>query len=211
MDKIQISKKYVQELKDAIRRKGMSQADFADMIGFSKGLVSDVLNGKVKPSKRFVRLAGSIFEHSGRSGSGSMDGGVAFVHDAGKMSSLPLLSWKQVANMKGEGSGVDLVSETIPVSEKYNSKGFALRVEDDTMAPEFMEGEVVVVDPDVEPCSGRFVIAKVKDGAATFKQLVMDGGRTYLKPLNDRYPILDVTDGRYQILGVVVQKMKSYL
>jgi SOS-response transcriptional repressor LexA len=41
---------------------------------------------------------------------------------------------------------------------------------------------------------------------ATFKKLVIDAGKTYLKPLNPQYPLIPI-NGNCRIIGVVVQAM----
>lgn len=110
-----------------------------------------------------------------------------------------------------EFSDLGDVSELIRVPSECSRGAFALRVEDDTMFPEFSDGEIIVVEPYVTTCTGCFVVARVGgDSATTFKQLILDGGRTFLKPYNERYPILDVSDTSCQILGVVIAKMKRY-
>lgn len=77
------------------------------------------------------------------------------------------------------------------------------------MEPEFVDGGVVVVDPGLDVHSGDYVIAK-KGDEATFKQLVMDGSGIFLKPMNNRYPIKEITGGEMRIVGVVVAKGKRY-
>ncbi len=94
---------------------------------------------------------------------------------------------------------------TAPVGER----AFALQVVGDSMEPKFPEGVTIIVDPDVEPTHGSFVIALLGDiGQITFKQLVTDG-RQYLKPLNPRYPVLDM-DSQVSLCGVVKQMVMNF-
>ncbi len=69
------------------------------------------------------------------------------------------------------------------------------------MEPEFLAGMVLIVEPDLDPQPGDYVIAKNGDGETTFKQLVKDTGDWYLKPLNPRYPLKPL--GENKIIGVV--------
>ncbi|MBM9614724.1 S24 family peptidase [Desulfobulbus rhabdoformis] len=78
------------------------------------------------------------------------------------------------------------------------------------MEPEFIEGEIITVDPGRDAVNGTYVIAKNGEGEATFKQLVLDGSSVFLKPLNARYPIKDMTGVEFRIIGVVVAKEKRY-
>lgn len=66
------------------------------------------------------------------------------------------------------------------------------------------EGAAILIDPEVEPINGKLVIAKLEgDNEATFKKLVIDAGRRFLKPLNPQYPMIEI-NGNCKIIGVVV-------
>jgi SOS-response transcriptional repressor LexA len=76
------------------------------------------------------------------------------------------------------------------------------------MEPKFHEGELIFVDPNVEAVNGKFVVVQLNDSnEATFKQLVIEDDRQYLKALNPNWPdpIIKLSaDAR--ICGVVVFK-----
>ena len=57
---------------------------------------------------------------------------------------------------------------------------------------------------------GCFVIVRENDNEAMFKQYVSEGSYHYLKPLNNRYPIIKMSDNFY-ICGVVIEKFKIYV
>lgn len=66
------------------------------------------------------------------------------------------------------------------------------------------EGMIILVDPEVEPRNGKLVVAKLEgENEATFKKLVIDAGRKFLKPLNPQYPMIEI-NGNCKIIGVVV-------
>ncbi len=130
---------------------------------------------------------------------------------------VPVISWVQA------GAWTDIVDEFQPgdadefiqVFSNVSENTFALRISGDSMTPEFQPGEVITVDPAVQPETGKYVIAKIENGnnengEATFKQFVRDGGSVYLKPLNDKYPMIDMTGKDFKIVGVVVEKVKKY-
>ncbi len=78
------------------------------------------------------------------------------------------------------------------------------------MIPDVTEGYIVIVDPYIEVINGDCVIAKNGE-EATFKQFVVDGSILNLKPLNNSYPIKDMTGIEMEIVdGVVVEKKKLY-
>lgn len=67
------------------------------------------------------------------------------------------------------------------------------------------------VDPEREARHGSYVVVRLdEEMEATFKQLILDGSRKYLKPINPRYPILEIDGKKTTISGVVVQMVKEY-
>lgn len=72
------------------------------------------------------------------------------------------------------------------------------------------EGTLILVDTEAEVAPGKLVVAKLPDSnEATFKKLVSDGGRLFLKPLNPSYPI-EAVDEHCRIVGVVVQALQKF-
>lgn len=90
---------------------------------------------------------------------------------------------------------------------------FGLRVEGDSMAPDFKAGDYVIVDPDAVVRPGDIVVAKLdREEAATLKKYRSRGKDAAghlvfeLVPLNDDYPTLrvDATNpGR--LIGPVIE------
>ena len=74
---------------------------------------------------------------------------------------------------------------------------FALRVCGDYMESptgiSFFEGAIIIADPDSRALSDNFVIVRINQNrGATLKQLFLQGNKRYLKPLNRRYPSLNL-------------------
>lgn len=117
---------------------------------------------------------------------------------------VPLISSVQagmyeehVDNFHPGDGGVELIATSVPVHRHT----FALRVEGDSMEPEFREGMILIVEPELDPQPGDYVIARNGDNETTFKQLVRDAGEWFLKPLNNRYPLRPL--GESSVIGVV--------
>ena len=81
---------------------------------------------------------------------------------------------------------------------------YALRVVGDSMEPEFADGCVVIIDPGHAPRDGSYVVVEFA-GDVFFRQLVFDGERRFLKPLNPKYGGFELTPP-YTIRGGVVQQ-----
>lgn len=127
---------------------------------------------------------------------------------------VPLISWVQagdwcpVADPYQPGDGESMV----PLHGKGGPRTYALRVRGSSMEPEFWDGELIYVDPDAEYRHKSFVVIRLEDRQeATFKQLIEEGGKRYLKPINPDWPekFIEV-DGYATICGVVVGKYKEY-
>ncbi len=88
---------------------------------------------------------------------------------------------------------------------------FALKIVGDSMEPDFKAGDVIIVDPEIEPAPGEFVVAKNGEHEATFKKyrpttLAEDGRQHFeLIPLNDDYPVMRSIDRHIQIIGTMVE------
>ncbi|HSB25907.1 MAG TPA: S24 family peptidase [Burkholderiaceae bacterium] len=81
---------------------------------------------------------------------------------------------------------------------------FALRVLGQSMAPEFAEGDIVIIEPDGVVRDGSFVLANPQ-GEWTLRQLVRLHDGWALRPLNPAFaqqPLPDLSAVR----GVVIQK-----
>lgn len=81
---------------------------------------------------------------------------------------------------------------------------YALRVIGDSMAPEFWDGCIVIVEPGAHARDGSYVIVDYQ-GDVHFRQFVVEGERRWLKALNEHYPSIELIES-YNIRGVVVQR-----
>ena len=82
---------------------------------------------------------------------------------------------------------------------------FALRVLGDSMEPEFVEGHIIIIEPDGAFKNGSYVFALYQD-EYIFRQLIINNDERYfLKPLNDKYPTLEI-ETLDTIKGVITQR-----
>ena len=87
-------------------------------------------------------------------------------------------------------------------------EAYALRVLGNDMAPEFSEGDIVVVEPDGAVRDGSFVVARVDDGFL-LRQLRREGADWVLCALNADGPLnarVSLGPRLDAIHGVVIQK-----
>ena len=88
---------------------------------------------------------------------------------------------------------------------------FALKIKDTTMAPRFIEGMLLNVDPSQRVEDRDFAIIHLQDQKhAIFKQILHDGSDIYLKPLNPDFKttLMDKINGR--LIGPVIQARNDF-
>ena len=85
------------------------------------------------------------------------------------------------------------------------SEPFALRVIGDDMAPEFVDGHIVVVDPGGLVKTGSFVIARTGD-ETVLRQIRIEDNNYYLIALNNDLPESLLIGGLNNIVGIVSQR-----
>ncbi|AAN68641.1 MULTISPECIES: LexA family protein [Pseudomonas] len=124
---------------------------------------------------------------------------------------VPLISWVQAGAWCEAISNFEpyqadsWLSCPVPISDS----GYALKVLGDSMTNpgpgrSYPTGCIIFVDPEVEANTGDRVIARVpRTNEVTFKVLVSDAGRQFLRPINPQYPIIDITEETH-ICGKVV-------
>ncbi len=122
---------------------------------------------------------------------------------------LPLINWVQAGNWTEINTNEPLeVLEYYPCPIKCSPRSFVLRVQGSSMEPQFNDGDLIFVDPDVEAVHGKFVVVQLNDSnQATFKQLIVENNRQFLKALNPDWPdrIIAIKE-EATICGVVVFK-----
>lgn len=132
---------------------------------------------------------------------------------------VPLISWVQAGVWCEMQEPYELadVEAWLPCAVSHSSATFALRVRGLSMfnpheRRSFRDGDIIFVDPAKDFENGSLVIAKLADSKeATFKQLVLEGDRQFLKPLNPSWPdpIIELPDDAL-ICGVVVSKVEIF-
>ena len=99
---------------------------------------------------------------------------------------VPLLNMEQA--LKQLSRPLSDNTETVPLPMLTSHRAYAMRVWDDSMAPKFQPGDIIVVDPEVSPTSSDFVLARQSDNSQTlvFRKLIDNNGRR-LEPINSGY------------------------
>lgn len=213
-DVFEIRRLKLQELVDRFE----TQKKFAEAAGLDATVVSRMLYPPGKANKRNIgEQSARQIEESLKLSRGWLDGlaksaesNVTYVGPNEPKGSFPVISWVSAGQWMEaiepyHPKGVDRWYET---TVDCSENSFWLDVKGDSMtAPAGLsipEGMAILIDPEIEARNGKLVVAKLdSENEATFKKLVVDAGRKFLKPLNPQYPMTEI-DGNCRIIGVVV-------
>ncbi|WP_372372507.1 LexA family protein [Alcaligenes faecalis] len=97
-----------------------------------------------------------------------------------------------------------------------SERSFALQIKGDSMLPDFKEGDRIIVDCELTPRPGDYVVAKNSEEEATFKKYrllcIDEGGQEIfeLVPLNEDYPSIRSDQHAIEIIGTMVEHRKYY-
>lgn len=132
-----------------------------------------------------------------------------------KMLTVPLISWVQAGQWTEVMTSFTAADaeEWVACPVAHGPRTFVLRVRGESMfnphaRRSFRDGDLIYVDPDRVAENGSLVVAQLAGNTeATFKQLVLEGERKYLKALNPAWPdsIIQI-NGDASICGVVIFK-----
>lgn len=131
---------------------------------------------------------------------------------------IPVISYVQAGLLTdindpyapGDGFAIEICEDDL------GRFAFALEIEGDSMLPEFRPGDRVIIDPDVNPMPGDFVVAKNSHQKATFKKfrprgMNEQGAQVFeLVPLNEDYPTMRSDIEQLRIIGTMVEHRKKY-
>lgn len=197
--------KWIALIKDRMRELKLTQEKLAERVGVTQGCVGLWLRGERELTltrMNHVLVALELPHMSMKATPDSQEEPANY--------GLPttfryaLSDWQLLADFAEDAPGAEQITDY-----KALGKAFWLRVEGDAMtAPSGLSisaGMSVLVDTGVEAQVGRLVIARVPGNPlGILRQLVVEGGQRFLKPLNPTYPIALCGDD-CELLGVAIQ------
>lgn len=215
-------KTLAERLKEARSDKGLSQTALAKLVGIGQATVASIENGRNRGSTYITKIARVLnvspewlADGIGDKSASRLDNNVRPITTPGRQ--VPIIDyvqagmWHEIADPFPPGAAFEYI---ISFSELSDS-AFALRIRGDSMSPEFVEGDVIVVDPAVAPRPGSFVVAKNGGEEATFKKYRSRGIDQHgddifeLVPLNDDYPTLRSDETHCFVIGTAVEVRKQ--
>lgn len=209
---------FSERLQARMKELNIRAIDIHKRLGVTKGTVSQWVNGIAQPRGGNASELAAMLRCSVNwlmTGKGKPEVGAELEPGPPITGQVPMISWIQA------GSWLEMAEEAkdfttfYATTAKVGPQAFALRVIGDSMTSytggkSIPEGSLVIVDPDIAAENGKVVVARLDDSnEATLKQLVIDGGKKYLKPFNINYPVKEI-NGNCTIIGVVKQVVQEF-
>lgn len=129
---------------------------------------------------------------------------------------IPLIDYVQAGAWTGVQDPFEpgAADEYLLTDLELSGSAFALEIKGESMLPEFRPGDRVIIDPEVMPSPGDFVVAKNGAEEATFKKYrprsIDAAGNTVfeLVPLNEDFPSMRSDVVPIRIVGTMVEHRK---
>ncbi|OYD24722.1 LexA family transcriptional repressor [Oceanimonas baumannii] len=200
----------------------LSQEELAKRIGITRVSVSKWESGLNQPKGRYLnQLASALgvtveWLLTGKDVQAETDHFVNVEPAILGVHQIPVLSYVQAGQLTAvrEIRDVDGSYEYVQADDDVGERAFGMRISGDSMTPEFGEGDLVIIDPDIEPVPGDYVAAKNGSLEATFKKyrprgFNQDGVEYFeLVPLNDDYAPIRSDMCDVVIIGTMVEHRK---
>lgn len=209
----------VRKLREAA---GLTQTQLADAAGMEQQALAAIEKRDSKSSSFLPNLAKAL-NVSTNELLGVQESGSPFGKSYGNVfpaptssARVPLISFVQAGVWTGivddfePGAANDYLLTDLELSRS----AFALEIKGDSMLPEFRPGDRVIIDPEVSPSPGDFVVAKNSEDEATFKKyrprsIDAAGNIVFeLVPLNEDYPSMRSDIVSIRIVGTMIEHRK---
>lgn len=216
-------------LRELVRSKlneGLTQRELAARVGVSQGTINNILAGiypqKLQVLERFAQYFGievsKILSTSHRQNPAVNEAIPVYKKTTSQpptspSKKIPILTYIQAGRLRKRGalpanqSIHDYLEADLP-----GTNNFALRVSGNEMEPEFQEGDIIVVNPNIQPRPNEFVIATLLEhGSETvlLRQFRKVGTTYFLHSLNPMHQDIPLQK-KHRTVGKVVLKQKYY-
>lgn len=201
-------------VKELRERAGMSQKELALEIGVSRPIVSEWEHQKKDPKKERLAKLAEIFKVDPSIVLGYQIGQVEIAQTSSNALRVPVLG-SIPAGVPIEAIEDILDWEEVPADWGRGGKEyFALKVDGNSMLPEYRDGDVVIFHKQETCESGQDCAVMVNGNDATFKRVKWSPRGVMLQALNPDYESYAYTSKEWEenngrILGVVVEMRRK--
>lgn len=200
-----------QRIKLRREKLGLTQDQVAQKVGITQQCYQEVEAGGVNKSRYLYELSIALECDMAWLLSGTDNSNIEHI-TLNNNRRVPIISfvqagmWTESCCME-DSTGFEYLQTDLDLSES----SFALKIKGRSMEPDFLEGDMIIIDPTVKPMPGDFVAAVNGEEEATFKKYRELGYDEYermqfeLVPLNNDFPSMSTLKQQIKIVGVMVE------
>ncbi len=196
------------------KQKGLSMKALGDIIGVAESTISLYETGKRQPDNdTLIKLANTL--NVSTDYLLGLDSNLSSLRESQSFGTKINVVGKVPAGVPTEA--IEYIVDEVEISEKLASDShtyFALMVTGDSMYPEYMDGDIVIVRKTPVAETGDDVVAYVNGFDATLKRLIFSSKGLTLRALNPAYESKTYTNQEIEelpitIAGVVVEQRRN--
>jgi transcriptional regulator with XRE-family HTH domain len=202
-------------IKTLREKRGLSGRQFAEKVFAPQSSISKIERDLVIPRRDLLERIAHFLE---------VDISTLYADKTGVLTSLdgfrriPVLDGRQIAALN---TGTPRIPESeirdyVLTSQVVSSKAFAMKIQDSAMAPEFIAGDRVIIDPSEKAAPGDYVVAVTPRGEAILRQYRDRGLSSTNKqlfelfPKNDMFPVIKSELSDIHIVGLLKESHRPY-
>lgn len=192
-------------LRQCREQAGLSQKQVAVSLGVKSPSVSNWENGRTNPSSRNLQMLAKLYHVNMEYLTGASDEKAVDIPVLGRIpAGIPIEAIEDIIDWE------EIPKEWVTGDKQY----FALKVRGDSMSPEYLDGDVIILRKASDCDSGKDCAVMVDGNDATFKRVRKQGTSIVLQPLNPNYnPWVysneEVKSLPVTILGYVVEQRRK--
>lgn len=201
-----------ENLKKIRKMRKLTQKELAQKSGVKQSVISDLETGSAKTTGSILELANALGVTAEELKKGIVKEADQTNVIEVKARMAPVLSWVQAGTFTNvQALDLSQVEEWLPLPDECTNC-YYLKVVGVSNSPDFLEGDYILVDPDVyygDMQSGDMIVVRKFD-EATFKKLVIEPDNSrYLQALNPNFhPNIIPLDEHCNFVGQVVDCMR---
>lgn len=187
--------------------KKLTQLQLADMLGMDRSAVAKWETNEAMPSVELVTKIATIFDVS-------VDYLIGFdrnveIIDINPTVKLPLYNHIS-ADVPFEEVTADEYIDIHAYQLKEDGEYFCYRIDDSSMIPKYINGDILIIEKDVELFNGRDCILSIFDSNAFLRRVIEQDDGLLLQPLNKAYESMFCDKESVHIYGAVIGLVRFF-
>lgn len=198
----------------AMSIKGITESTLGKSVGVSQTTIWKLKNGKTSSNRKIYEIANYLNVNLNWlvNGKGGMD-------NNSKENKIDYIGKVKEESIIIKGEALMKTDGAFQINEDFNGRlklhsddpnAFALKIKGDSMFPRLNSGEFVVIEPNIEPCSGDEVLVRTKDGCNMIKKLEYHRNCTYrFTCVNQEHPPITLDENQVDKIMFIAAIVKS--